>query len=79
MVGDPEELLQLLGLDNRISNETPAAARRFPLRLPRGFRRGFRKNFHVVVPTDLVVDEEQSKMKFVDTEAQYNQSSKVTR
>lgn len=36
-VTDPDELLRLLGLDGRAPSATPDAARRFPLRVPRGF------------------------------------------
>jgi EF-P beta-lysylation protein EpmB len=36
-VRDVDELLRLLALDDRALIETPAAARRFPLRVPRGF------------------------------------------
>lgn len=36
-VDDVEELLKLVALDNLAPYETPAAAKRFPLRVPRGF------------------------------------------
>jgi EF-P beta-lysylation protein EpmB len=42
-VRDLDELLTLLSLDNRVSNETPVAARRFPLRVPRGFAARMRR------------------------------------
>ena len=42
-VTDPEELLRILGLDDRPPSKTPSAARRFPLRVPRGFVGRMRK------------------------------------
>jgi EF-P beta-lysylation protein EpmB len=42
-VSDVDELLKLLELDERVSNETPVAMRRFPLRVPRGFAARMRR------------------------------------
>jgi EF-P beta-lysylation protein EpmB len=42
-VRDVDELLKLLALGDRVSSETPAAARRFPLRVPRGFAARMRR------------------------------------
>jgi EF-P beta-lysylation protein EpmB len=43
-VTDPDELLRLLGLDGRAPSATPDAARRFPLRVPRGFAARMRRS-----------------------------------